>query len=86
MMSCRGLQSMTYAMIGFILSFMVVLIVGVDVVWIHYMSGELCVSILLNVVALWAQSPAQPLIDSSRAPAHEQTIVHNYVRPQNPNL
>lgn len=74
--SCKTSHRLTYALIALIVTMSVVAIVGVDILLLHNMETTLALSLLTNIVTLWAQSPAQPLIDGKNA--NKSTTVHHH--------
>jgi hypothetical protein len=61
----KGIAQILYALISFAVTFSVIVVILVDLLVTHQFDGRDVLYILATIIALWAQSPGQPLLDKA---------------------
>lgn len=62
-MCMRGMFRLIYAGVALTVTLSVLLLLFVDLIFIHSMDSFQVIGLAGTIVTLWAQSPAQPMID-----------------------
>jgi hypothetical protein len=60
----RGLHQILYALVSLIVTMAVLIIVLIDLLVTHRFDAREVLGMLGFIIALWAQSPGQPMLDS----------------------
>lgn len=61
--SIKGITPILYALISFAVTFLVLIIITIDLLVTHRLDGQVLIGALLFLVGLWSPSPGQPMLD-----------------------